>query len=201
MRDRLTPIAARTRLFAERTRTVSAPIIRGGKMARAMLKVSAALVVFSATAAAQTDTPATYIPKAEIQSSTAQVQLKDGGITLRTVDVGNAHVGIALRHRPKAQPDGPVIHLKVSEIYIVTAGSATLATGGVMTDQKPMSGGGEGVGPGMRGTVAKPDSVQPIKEGDIIIIPKGIPHWFTEVTEDLTYMVVRVDPEKAMALK
>ncbi len=170
-------------------------------MARAMLKIFAALVAFAALATAQTDTPATYISKAEVQSSTSQVQLKDGGITLRTVDLGNAHVGIALRHRPKATPDGPVIHSKVSEIYIVTAGSATLATGGVMTDQKPMSGGGESVGPGFRGTVAKPDDVRPVKEGDIIIIPKGIPHWFTEVTEDLTYMVVRVDPEKALALK
>jgi mannose-6-phosphate isomerase-like protein (cupin superfamily) len=170
-------------------------------MARTILKIFGVLLAFTALATAQTDTTVTYIPKAEVQSSTAQVQLKDGGITLRTVDLGNAHVGIALRHRPKATPDGPVIHSKVSEIYIVTAGSATLATGGVMTDQKPMSGGGDSVGPGFRGTVAKPDDVRPVKEGDIIIIPKGIPHWFTEVTEDLTYMVVRIDPEKALALK
>jgi mannose-6-phosphate isomerase-like protein (cupin superfamily) len=170
-------------------------------MVRAILKFFAATLTFAAIATAQTDTPATFIPKAEIQSSTAQVQLKDGGITLRTVDLGNAHVGIALRHRPKAAPDGPVIHAKVSEIYIVTAGSGTIATGGAMTDQKPMNGGGESVGPGFRGTVAKPNDVRAVKEGDIIIIPKGIPHWFTEVTEDLTYMVVRVDPEKVMALK
>ena len=171
-------------------------------MARTMLKIFGALLVFAALAAAQTDTTVTYIPKAEVQSSTAQVQLKDGGITMRTVDLGNAHVGIALRHRPKSTPDGPVIHSKVSEIYIVTAGSATLATGGIMTDQKAMSGGGESVGPGFRGTVAKPNDVRPVREGDIIIIiPSGIPHWFPEVTEDLTYMVVRIDPEKALALK
>jgi mannose-6-phosphate isomerase-like protein (cupin superfamily) len=170
-------------------------------MTRAILKLFAALLMFSATALAQTNDAAVIIPNSEVQSTTASIQSKDKGATLRTVDVGNANVGVAIRHRPKGTPDGPVIHLKVSEVYFITAGSATLATGGTMEDQKPMAGGGDNTGPSVRGTVAKPNDVRPVKVGDVIIIPKGMPHWFTDITEDLTYTVVRVDPEKSMALK
>ena len=38
-------------------------------------------------------------------------------------------------------------------------------------------------------------------EGDVVIIPAGVAHGFSEITEAITYMVVRVDPEKLVALK
>jgi mannose-6-phosphate isomerase-like protein (cupin superfamily) len=161
-----------------------------------MLKIFAALLVFSAAAAAQTDYPASYISREEIQAATK-------GTAFRIVDVGNAYVGVFEAFRPKRPGGGPdhaLMHSKVTEVYIITAGSATLATGGMMTDLKPHPPGdkdnGEGIGPGFSGTVAKPNAVQPIKAGDVIVIPRGTPHWFAEVQDSLTYLVVRVDPEK-----
>lgn len=170
-------------------------------MVRVILRIVTALAVFTPAMAAQSDSTAIYISSSEVQAIRDSIQSKDKGIAFRVVDVGNAYVGIAIRHRPKTAPDGPVIHLKVTEVYIITAGAARLATGGVMSDEEPMKSSGEGVGPSLRGMVAKPNDVRPITGGDIIIIPKGMPHWFTEVSEDLTYLVVRVDPERSMALK
>ena len=40
-----------------------------------------------------------------------------------------------------------------------------------------------------------------VSKGDMIIIPSGTPHGFTDVQEDITYTIVRVDPSRVLALK
>ncbi|MGD0963477.1 MAG: cupin domain-containing protein [Candidatus Acidiferrales bacterium] len=179
-------------------------------MAKAMLQIFAALLVLSATAKAQTNNAATnfaatYISGDQIQSTTKELQAVTKGLSFHIVDVGDANVGIAIQHRLKLEPGGmagPIMHTDVTEVYIVQKGSATLATGGTMTDQSPMKAGSEeGTGPGFRGKVAKPNAVQDIKAGDVVLIPKNTPHWFTAIPEDLTYLVVRIDPSKTTGVK
>jgi len=35
--------------------------------------------------------------------------------------------------------------------------------------------------------------------GDVVIIPPNTPHWFSEITTDqIVYLVVRVDPKKVL---
>jgi mannose-6-phosphate isomerase-like protein (cupin superfamily) len=171
-----------------------------------MLQVLAAVVIFSGTAAAQSNDSATFVTGDQIQAMSKELQPVTKGTSFRIVDVGNAYVGVAIQHRLKAEPGGklggPILHSNVSEVYFVTAGSATLATGGVMTDKKERKAGGEeGTGPGFDGTVAKPNDVRQIKAGDVVIIPRNMPHWFTAIPEDLTYLVVRIDPEKSVGLR
>ena len=36
---------------------------------------------------------------------------------------------------------------------------------------------------------------------DIIIIPAGTPHYFSEVPESITYTVVRIDPGQELTLR
>ncbi len=183
-------------------------------MAKAMLQILAALVVFSAAAAGQTTSPAAgstgdsaiYITGDQIQDKAKELQPVTKGTAFRIVDVGNAYVGVAIQHRLKAEPGGkiggPILHTNVTEVYYVLTGSATMATGGVMTDQKARKAGGEeGTGPGFDGTVAKPNDVRNIKAGDVVVVPRNMPHWFTAIPEDLTYLVVRIDPEKSIGLK
>jgi len=183
-------------------------------MAKAMLQIFAALLVFSANSAGQTSAPAdasandsaVYITGDQIQAVTKELAAVTKGTAFRIVDVGNAHVGVALQNRLKVAPGGhvpgPILHTNVTEVYYVLSGSATMATGGVMTDQKPRRAGSEeGTGPGFDGTVAKPNDVRKIKAGDMVIIPRNMPHWFSEVPEDIAYLVVRIDPEKGIGLK
>jgi mannose-6-phosphate isomerase-like protein (cupin superfamily) len=188
------------------------------RMAKAMLQIFAALLVFSAAAAGQTNAPAgapadaspndsaVYVTSDQIQDVAKQLSAVTKGTAFRIVDVGNAYVGVALQNRLKIAPGGrvpgPILHTNVTEVYYVLSGSATMATGGVMTDQKPRKAGSEeGTGPGFDGTVAKPNDVRKIKAGDVVIIPKNMAHWFSEVPEDITYLVVRIDPEKSIGLK
>jgi quercetin dioxygenase-like cupin family protein len=38
-----------------------------------------------------------------------------------------------------------------------------------------------------------------IGPGDVVVIPPNTPHWFSEITTDqIVYLVVRVDPHKVL---
>ena len=58
-----------------------------------------------------------------------------------------------------------------------------------------------GTGPSSVGIIDKPEREQAIAEGDIVIIPAGVAHGFSEISSPITYVVVRVDPERLVALK
>jgi quercetin dioxygenase-like cupin family protein len=40
-----------------------------------------------------------------------------------------------------------------------------------------------------------------LKAGDVIIIPAGTGHWFTKIDDHITYVMVRIDPDKVVPLK
>ena len=40
-----------------------------------------------------------------------------------------------------------------------------------------------------------------VVEGDIIVIPAGTPHYFSDIAESITYSIVRVDPNQILTLK
>ena len=100
---------------------------------------------------------------------------------------------------------GAIQHHKQSEVYRVMAGSGTLVTSSTMTAAEPIDPDGYVVtnltGPSDTGVIETIEGSQLIGEGDIVIIPAGVAHGFSEITSPITYMVVRVDPERLVALK
>jgi quercetin dioxygenase-like cupin family protein len=40
-----------------------------------------------------------------------------------------------------------------------------------------------------------------LKPGDMIVIPAGTGHLFTEIPDHITYMMVRIDPDKVVPTK
>ena len=85
------------------------------------------------------------------------------------------------------------------------SGSGTLVTSAGMSDSSPLDPEGYVVsnltGPSDTGIITDIEHSQLIDERDVVIIPAGVAHGFSEITEAITYMVVRVDPEKLVALK
>ena len=57
------------------------------------------------------------------------------------------------------------------------------------------------VGPSDFGEIIDIKQSQCSKKCDIVIIPAGIAHGFSEITEAIDYMVVRIDPNKLVTLK
>ena len=54
-------------------------------------------------------------------------------------------------------------------------------------------------GPSSGGGKVLDGQTRKIGPGDVVIIPPNTPHWFTEITSDqIVYLVVRVDPHKVL---
>jgi quercetin dioxygenase-like cupin family protein len=80
----------------------------------------------------------------------------------------------------------PEVHAKDTDIFYVRSGKATFVTGGTVKGLKATTP-DESLGESIAG-----GNEHPLTAGDVIIIPKGIPHWFREVPGEVTYFVVKV---------
>jgi glc operon protein GlcG len=77
-------------------------------------------------------------------------------------------------------------HSWVTDIMYVLDGEATVVTGGEMVDRRQ-------IGPGeYRAAATRGGTTQRLAKGDVMVIPAGVPHWFTEVPGPLSYYVVKV---------
>ena len=93
-------------------------------------------------AASSTSTlPATYVSAADIQANLngAPNSATNPLPNIRVVDAGGYNVAVGVIHRPQTPPGVVAVHYKVTEIYHVTDGAATLVTGGTMVNAKPQT--------------------------------------------------------------
>ena len=56
-------------------------------------------------------------------------------------------------------------------------------------------------GPGFNAASIKNPLTHELKAGDMIVIPAGTGHWFTKIDDHITYVMVRIDPDKLLPLK
>lgn len=93
----------------------------------------------------------------------------------------------------------------MTEVYHVIAGSGTLVTGGTLENPQPRPVDATQVsqinGPSVTGTAVHGGETRRIAAGDVVIIPAGVVHWFSEIQESLIYVIIRVDPERVVPLK
>ena len=88
-----------------------------------------------------------------------------------------------------------------AETYVVVSGSGMLITGGTIVNGTRSAADNEVTtvlnGPSCNGTMVGYSSRQ-IKEGDVIVIPEGVPHGFTTIPDHVTYLSVRPDLKKVL---
>ena len=147
--------------------------------------------------------PGTYIPKSEIDAYVTRGyanQLTDQQV--RQVSLGKANVGIAVVTRPKINNPNAVVaeHDLVSEVYHVIDGAATLVLGPDLVGKQRRPANETTVrllnGPGNNATAIRNGVAYDIKAGDVVVIPAGTGHQFTRIDDHITYLMVRVDPDK-----
>ncbi len=155
---------------------------------------------------------ATYIPNSELDAYTKRAianNIVDQQV--RSVDIGKVQMGIGMVTRGKLLPgaanggEAVAEHDQISEVYHVIEGSATLLTGPDLVDakQRPstMKTVREQNGPGFSASSINNPETHELTAGDVIIIPAGVGHWFTRIDDHITYLMVRIDPDKVVPLK
>ena len=179
-------------------------------MRKTVLSVLAVMVTLGVALAQEKDyqpsckmCPGTYVPNSEIQAYVKRaVANKLIDQQVRQVDIGKANVGIAVVYRGKiADPNATVAeHDLVSEVYHVIDGSATLVLGPDLVDKQRRPAAETTVrllnGPGNNAKGIRNGVAHELKQGDVVVIPAGTGHQFTKIDDHITYLMVRVDPDK-----
>ena len=153
--------------------------------------------------------PGTLVPLAEIEAYAKKaVAEKLVDQQVRDIDIGKAHIGIGMVYRGKLDkpaPDSVAEHDQVSEVYHIISGSATLVLGPDIVNRQRRPATLRTVvefnGPGNNGSDIRNGVAHQIKAGDVVVIPAGTGHWFTRIDDHISYLMVRIDPDKVTPLK
>jgi glc operon protein GlcG len=121
--------------------------------------------------------PITYFDKDQVKAAFAK-----GSILLDGSDNRNYMVHASRRETPGMAE----IHTKDTDIIYVLGGKATFVTGGTAVETKNIA------ADEIRGSSIHGGETREIAEGDVIVVPNGVPHRFKEVPAPLTYYVVKV---------
>jgi mannose-6-phosphate isomerase-like protein (cupin superfamily) len=96
----------------------------------------------------------------------------------------NAHYKVIAGRR--VAPAAVEIHTRDTDVFYIVDGSATFVTGGTAVDPKE-------TGPGeIKAKSITGGTERHLEKGDVIVIPHGTPHQFTQVNGPFLYFVVKV---------
>jgi mannose-6-phosphate isomerase-like protein (cupin superfamily) len=146
--------------------------------------------------------PGTYLSRSEMANELKTAPNQEAALIDRPVRVVDAHghyLGVASVRRISADVNA-LVHEKIDEIYYVQEGAGTLVTGGTLVDSKREDS-SVAIGPGWRGSTIAGGQSKHVAPGDVIIIPAGTPHMFSQLEGTIHYLVYRVDTSKVIGLK
>jgi mannose-6-phosphate isomerase-like protein (cupin superfamily) len=140
-----------------------------------IFSVSAASAQQPAPQAVSAATSRTMVSAADVTAMIAKAKTdrKDNQALLAQSMIQLAPYNVSLEYR--AAVANAAVHETEAELFYVVDGSATLVTGGKLTNENRTNGAnltGSGVEGGVSRRVAK---------GDFIMVPEGTPHWFSAI--------------------
>jgi hypothetical protein len=147
---------------------------------------------------------ATDVSNADLTAAVQKMTGAVGDVQLKVVAIENQpNVGIGIVKRTRPGGANSIEHSQITEIYHFIEGSATLVTGGTMENAKDSAHESQVVrllnGPSTQGGKLTGGVSRKMTVGDVVIIPPNTPHWFSDIASDqIVYLVVRVDPHKVL---
>jgi len=124
----------------------------------------------------------TMVSAADVQAMIAKAksERKEGQALLAQSMIQLAPYNVSLESRSAVA--NAAVHETEAELFYVIDGSATLVTGGKLTNETRTNAAnlsGKGIEGGMSRHVAK---------GDFIMVPEGVPHWFSAIDGTVVLM-------------
>jgi mannose-6-phosphate isomerase-like protein (cupin superfamily) len=144
------------------------------KLVLIMLALSIPVVIAVSVVIAAGSPAVTFVSHEKVEAS-----LTKGGDLVKAQDL----IVLGAHRNGTGQVE---VHDRETDVMYVVDGEATIITGGTMV-------GGKVTAPGQsRGTDIQGGRSQHLAKGDVMVIPAGIPHWFKEVPQSISYYVVKV---------
>jgi len=96
-----------------------------------------------------------------------------------------------------------ILHDHQTETYVIVSGGGTLVTGGRIVNGRKSAPDSDVTrilnGPSCNGVITGVDVVRKqVKTGDVIIIPAGVPHGWSDIPDHVDYLSVRPDPDRVL---
>ena len=128
-------------------------------------------------------TKAAYVSAADLAAMVAKQPADRNGTISRLLQTPGYAVNI--EHRV-AVPQNASVHETEAELFYVIDGAATLVTGGKLIEPT-RSGANLSSTKGVEGGTA-----QKLAKGDFVMVPAGVPHWFTDIQGSITQMALHL---------
>jgi mannose-6-phosphate isomerase-like protein (cupin superfamily) len=151
-------------------------------------------ILLAAPALAQQAAPAaasrTMVSASEVQAMIAKAKAdrKDNQALVAQSLIQLAPYNVSLEYR--ASVGGAAVHETEAELFYVVDGSATLVTGGKLTEEKRTN------AENLSGTGIQGGQSRKVAKGDFVIVPNGTPHWFSAIDGTVVLMSLHL-PRKA----
>jgi mannose-6-phosphate isomerase-like protein (cupin superfamily) len=114
----------------------------------------------------------------------AKSEHKDGQPTVIENILHLAPYNANLEYRTAVGP--AAVHEREAEMFYVLDGSATLITGGKLTNEKRTN------AENLSGTGIEGGNSQAVAKGDVVIVPENTPHWFSAINGSVVLMSLHV---------
>lgn len=161
------------------------PLVRDGRVVGA--------IGVSGAASAQQDDDLANVAAAAFAALSAATGQTVSRIDGDTVTAGFARGAPLLEngefkvHASRREAPGQAeVHTRDTDIVYVLKGAATLVTGGTVVEGKTTA------PDEIRGAAISGGDTSQLAPGDVVIVPRGTPHWFKQVQGPFLYYVVKV---------
>lgn len=148
-----------------------------------ILATMAAVLLVASTAFAQktitdADKVGVYMSAAEVADAVAKLP-KNPLASVPVFKMGPYNVNVEHRLGAPAAAQAASVHDKDAELFLMLDGTATLVTGGKLLE-------GTKDGDNWRGKGIEGGKAQKMSKGDFMLVPAGVPHWFTNIDGQIT---------------
>lgn len=119
-----------------------------------------------------------YTSAADVAAAVAKLP-KNPLASVPVFKMGPFNVNVEHRLGSPAAPQAASVHEKDAELFYMIDGTATLVTGGKLVE-------GTKDGDNWRGKAIEGGKAQKMSKGDFMLVPAGVPHWFTDISGQIT---------------